>query len=128
MDSKDYGKMVHRLFRDPETIHLTVFQKALLHAATGVAGEGGEVLDEVKKHCFTGKELDMLKLVKEMGDVEFYLEAMRQVIGISREEILQANMDKLSGNSGRYSKGYYSDEQAQARKDVGDNPLNDKEQ
>lgn len=118
MNTKDYGKMVHALFRDPATIKLTTFQKRLLHAACGIAGEGGEVLDELKKHCFTGKPLDYRKLVKEMGDVEFYLEALRQGLGIDREFVLEANMEKLSGEGGRYSDGHFSEQQALARQDT----------
>lgn len=118
MNTKDYGKMVHALFRDPETIHLSVHQKRLLHAACGIAGEGGEVLDEVKKHCFTGKGLNRDKLIKEMGDVEFYLEAMRQALGVERHYVLQENMQKLSGCNGRYPNGEFSIEQALNRQDT----------
>lgn len=118
MNTEDYGKMVHALFRDPETIHLTVLQKRILHAAVGIAGEGGEVLDEIKKYCFTGKPLNREKVIKEMGDVEFYLEAMRQALEVSREVVLGVNMKKLSGVEGRYALGHYSDEQALNRQDT----------
>lgn len=118
MNTKDYGKMVHALFRDPETIHLTVQQKRLLHAAVGIAGEGGEVLDEIKKHCFTGKPFNRTKCIKEMGDVEFYLEAMRQAVNVSRETVLGENMHKLTGEDGRYASGEFSIEQALNRQDT----------
>ncbi len=118
MNTKDYGQMVHSLFRDPETIHLSVHQKQLLHAACGVAGEGGEVLDEVKKHCFTGKVLDRDKLIKEMGDVEFYLEALRQALCVGRNEVLWTNMNKLTGDDGRYPDGHFSEAQALNRQDT----------
>jgi len=116
-NTKDYGKMVHCLFRDPATIELTVQQKRLLHAAVGIAGEGGEVLDEIKKHCFTGKPFPREKILIEMGDVEFYLEGLRQALGVSRETVLGMNMQKLSGHGGRYEHGY-SDEAAINRVDT----------
>lgn len=68
----------------------------LTHAAMGLAGEAGEVVDVIKKHVFTGKKLDREELIKELGDVEFYLEALRQQVSISREEVLLANWEKLS--------------------------------
>lgn len=68
----------------------------MTHAAMGLAGEAGEVVDVIKKHVFTGKRLDREELIKELGDVEFYLEALRQQVSISREDVLLANWEKLS--------------------------------
>jgi NTP pyrophosphatase (non-canonical NTP hydrolase) len=88
----------------------------LMHAAVGVSGEAGELLDAVKKHWAYGKELDTANVLEEMGDIEFYLAALRRQIGFSRAEILQANAAKLAA---RYHSGVYSDEQAIARADKG---------
>lgn len=92
---------------------LTPSQAELLHAAIGIAGEAGELLDAVRNHVFDGQPLDRDNVVEELGDLCFYLEAAMQVIGISREEIEQRNQAKLSK---RYEGGY-SDQQAQERKD-----------
>lgn len=113
-----YGQMVHDLFRKADTYELTPFQKDMLHAACGVGGEGCEVLDEVKKFCFTGKALSRNKLVKEMGDLEFYLEKMRQLIKITRDEVLAENMKKLTGKDGRYPSGHFSVADALSRQDT----------
>lgn len=86
----------------------------LLHAVMGIAGESGEVLDLIKKHYFYNKPLDMGAVVEELGDIEFYLQAMRMCLGLDRKDILIANMVKLSK---RYGSGSYSDAQAQARAD-----------
>jgi len=86
----------------------------LLHAAVGMAGEAGEFLDEVKKLWIYGKPTDLQKLVKEMGDLEFYMQAARNHLGITREEVIQANREKLIA---RYPTGY-TDADAIARKDV----------
>ena len=71
--------MVRRLFKDPTTIHLTPDQINLLHAAVGLAGEAGEVLDLVLKDEASRRD----ELVNELGDVEFYLESVRQALGIT---------------------------------------------
>jgi len=41
--------------------------------ALGLAGEVGEVVDQVKKHLFQGHGIDRAKLRDELGDVLWYL-------------------------------------------------------
>lgn len=83
------------------------------HMAMGISGEAGELLDAIKKHVVYGKPLDEVNVLEELGDLEFYMEGLRQHLGVSREKILQMNMEKLNK---RYS-GAYSDEEAAQRKD-----------
>lgn len=86
---------------------------SILHAAIGIAGEAGELLDQVKKHVIYNKPLDSENLVEELGDLEFYLEMLRQAASITRQDTLDRNIAKLSI---RYAEGY-SDQAAQARAD-----------
>jgi hypothetical protein len=53
-------------------------------------------------------------VVEELGDLEFYMEGLRQATGITREETLAANIAKLGK---RYQNHLYSDGQAQSRAD-----------
>lgn len=85
----------------------------LNHAALGIAGESGEVVDLIKKHIIYGKELDRATLVEEIGDLLFYLDALVDDIGSNWDEVRQVNYDKLRA---RYPSGY-SDQDAIARKD-----------
>jgi len=98
----------------------------LWHAATGIAGEGGEVLDAIKKVAIYNKPLDVENIVEELGDLEFYMEQLRQRVSklvgypITREMCLEANIAKLSE---RYKSLTYSDQAAQDRADkAGDTP------
>lgn len=91
----------------------TPSQCELLHAAIGIAGEAGELLDAVRKHVFEGQPLDRENVIEELGDLCFYLEAACQAIGVTREEIEELNTAKLSK---RYEAGY-SDKAAQDRAD-----------
>lgn len=86
----------------------------LWHGATGVAGEAGELLDAVKKHVVYNKPLDVDNIIEELGDLEFYMEQVRQNLCITREETLAANIAKLSV---RYAGLKYSDTAAQERAD-----------
>src|SRR5438045_1559447 len=84
----------------------------LTHMAIGVSGEAGELLDAIKKKTIYQKELDRENVIEELGDLEFYMEGLRQELGITRDECLAHNISKLSK---RYEKLTYSNEAAQAR-------------
>jgi NTP pyrophosphatase (non-canonical NTP hydrolase) len=93
---------------------LTPEKADLWHHGTGVAGEAGELLDAIKKAAIYNKPIDRANVVEELGDLEFYMEGIRQNLGISREETLEANIAKLRL---RYEGLKYSDGAAQARAD-----------
>lgn len=111
-----YQQLVRDLAKPGELIAdlLTPSEADLWHAATGISSEAsGELLDAVKKHVIYKKPLDRKNIIEELGDLEFYMEQLRQNLNITREETLNANIAKLSiryGNS-------YSDAAAQARAD-----------
>ena len=112
----NYAAMVATLAKPGEAIltSLTPDRCHLLHMAVGVSGEAGELLDAVKKATIYGKPIDRENVIEELGDLEFYMEGLRQGLGITREETLQANVAKLGA---RYAAGKYSDKAAIARAD-----------
>lgn len=87
--------------------------ESMLHAAVGISGEAGELIDAIKKTWVYKKPLDRANLIEELGDLEFYLQALRLELGINRRIVLEANMAKLLK---RYPTGY-TDAAAQARAD-----------
>lgn len=111
-----YSDMVRQLKKDGDLIvaQMTDDKADMLHMAVGVAGEGGELLDAVKRHTIYDKPLDRENVVEELGDIEFFLEGLRQRLDITREETLEHNIAKLGV---RYVDHQYSDEQAQQRRD-----------
>lgn len=113
---KQFDEMTLALAKNGQDIinDLTPEKADLLHMAVGVSGEAGELLDAVKKAVIYNKEMDLANVIEELGDLEFYMSKIRQIIGITREEILKQNIDKLSI---RYAKGKYSNDQAQERAD-----------
>ncbi len=92
---------------------LTGDKAHLLHMSVGISGESGELLDAIKKHVIYNKPIDLENVIEELGDLEFYMEGLRQGLGISREETIDANIAKLGV---RYAQGY-SDKAAQERAD-----------
>ena len=111
-----FEKMTLALAKDGAVIkqEITPEQANLLHMGVGAAGEAAELLDAIKKHVIYQKPLDVENVKEELGDLLFYMSNLMQSVGLSFEEILQHNIDKLSV---RYSKGSYSNAQAQERAD-----------
>jgi NTP pyrophosphatase (non-canonical NTP hydrolase) len=85
-----------------------------IHMLMGLSGEVGELVDAFKKGAIYHLPLDMVNVIEEIGDIEFYLEGLRQSLGITREECLDANMKKLAK---RYERFEYSDKAAKERAD-----------
>lgn len=75
----------------------------LMNALMGLCGESGEAIDVMKKHLFQGHPLDRAKLMKELGDVAWYLAEAATGLGVPLSEILQGNLDKLHA---RYPQGF----------------------
>jgi NTP pyrophosphatase (non-canonical NTP hydrolase) len=111
-----FEDMVAGLKKHGATIieQLTPEKADALHMAVGVSGEAGELLDAVKKWVIYNKDLDRANVVEELGDIEFYLEGLRAGLGITREETIDANIDKLGK---RYKGHQYTDAQAHDRAD-----------
>jgi NTP pyrophosphatase (non-canonical NTP hydrolase) len=107
--------MVKRLAKNPALIvfEMNGRKAQLMHAILGISGEAGELLDTIKKHIVYNQPLDMENVVEELGDLEFYLEMLRQELKLNRQVILWKNESKLVK---RYGKKY-SDKSAKARKD-----------
>lgn len=112
-----YDQFVRRLFK------VDTFKEMAHHAKGGCCEEAGELSDAIKRHITYGKPLTAVdkdgqtiyaKIIEELGDLRFYMQAVQQIFSISEQAILDHNAAKLSE---RYVKLAYSDEAAQARAD-----------
>jgi NTP pyrophosphatase (non-canonical NTP hydrolase) len=116
MKNVQHSEMVTKLLKSGDKIRgeLTGEDCNLIHLAMGVSGEAGELLDAIKKATIYRKAFDYGNVVEELGDIEFYLEGLRQALGLTREEILFQNISKLSK---RYDGLTYTNEAAINRAD-----------
>lgn len=116
MSKVEHADLVRSLVKPGEQIivELTPAKANAWHAATGIAGESGEIVDAVKRWTIYDKPIDRAHVVEELGDLEFFLEQLRQELGITREETIANNIEKLGK---RYHEGRYSNQQAQERAD-----------
>ena len=91
-------------------------EQILINSAMGLCGEAGEFIDSIKKWYAHGHELDREHLIKELGDVAWYLAEAAEALDITLEEVLEKNIDKLRK---RYPEGF-SEENSKNRKDCDD--------
>lgn len=81
-------------------------QDVLINGVMGLCGESGEVIDLVKKHLHQGHPLNREQLIKELGDVAWYLAEIATALDVSLEEVLDGNIQKLKA---RYPQGFSVD-------------------
>lgn len=67
----------------------------LINGVMGLYGESGEAIDIVKKWLMQGHELDKKHLVRELGDVAWYLAEAATALDVSLEAVFRGNLDKL---------------------------------
>lgn len=82
-------------------------QDVLINGVMGLCGESGEVIDLVKKHLHQGHPLNREQLIKELGDVAWYLAEIATALDVSLEEVLEGNIQKLKS---RYPQGFFVDD------------------
>jgi len=97
-ENKDYNGMLRRIE--------TVDNIRLLHGGMGISTEAGELLDALKKHIFYGKKLDYVNISEELGDILYYISICMNVLGISFEEVMEKNIEKLKA---RYPEKFTED-------------------
>ncbi len=86
----------------------------LVWNAIGLAGEAGEVADTIKKAVFHQHGVDRDMLIKELGDVLWYVAALCTKLDVPLSDVMDRNIAKLRV---RYPDGYSSAD-SKARKDV----------
>jgi len=92
MNFKEYQKFTRTTAIYKE--RCTTYNEQLSYTALGLAGEAGEVADKVKKYLRDG-ELNILDLVNELGDVQYYIAQCADVLGYSLEDVVKMNREKL---------------------------------
>lgn len=84
-------------------------KEVLINSVMGLCGESGEAIDLVKKWLAQGHELDKDHLIKELGDVAWYLAEAATALDVPLEQILQGNIEKLKK---RYPDGFEKERSA----------------
>ena len=86
------------------TLNPALAQKdVLINGVMGLCGEIGEAIDIVKKHLHQGHALDREKLIKELGDIAWYLAETAFALDVDLDEVFEGNIAKLKA---RYPEGF----------------------
>jgi len=78
---------------------------AFLSKILGLTGEAGEVAEKMKKILRDKdgvmSEEDKKELVKELGDILWYINSTAVYLGYTLEDVAQANLDKVLSRKAR---------------------------
>lgn len=110
----DYAQFVLGLGSANRTNHV---EESFLHAASGMAGESGELLDELKKVWWQRHPMNekfYKKIILELGDILFYMQFMCNNLGVTLDDVRDKNVEKLSK---RYESGKYTVKESLNRED-----------
>lgn len=69
----------------------------------GLAGEAGELVDNLKKHLYQGHELDLKEVSEEIGDILWYTGNIANIFNINLSTVMDQNIEKLKK---RYPAGF----------------------
>ena len=105
MDANQYQEQAARTLIAGPDADYTPEQVMLVWNALGLAGEAGEVADTIKKAVFHQHGLDRDVVIKELGDVLWYVAALCSKLDVSLSEVMERNIAKLVK---RYPEGYTS--------------------
>jgi NTP pyrophosphatase (non-canonical NTP hydrolase) len=86
--------------RDGETFAEKGAAKSLTIMSLGLAGEVGEVIENIKK-IFRDGTVNEDALKKELGDAQFYLVRLMRYFGWQSSEVIAANIEKLDSRLAR---------------------------
>jgi NTP pyrophosphatase (non-canonical NTP hydrolase) len=98
MEIKQYREAIKRTMNN-DLPH----NERLAMLALGLAGEVGEMVDQIKKKVYHGHTLDEVEFRKEAGDVLWYYMNLLNELGMSEELIMMENIMKLNK---RYKDGF----------------------
>jgi NTP pyrophosphatase (non-canonical NTP hydrolase) len=106
MEGNQYQQLAARTLSDRPEVPLTSDETMMVWCALGLTGEAGEVAELVKKGVFHRHGIDRDKLAKELGDVLWYVAGLCTRAGLTLEEVMALNIEKLKA---RYPEGFSSD-------------------
>ena len=94
MTFDEYQKFAKTTAIYPENCKIT-------YPTLGLCGEAVEVAEKAKKKIRDGKPLILKDVVKELGDVLWYLSTLASDLDVSLEDIAQTNVEKLTSRKER---------------------------
>ena len=104
VDGANLGASDTRVVPGPPLDGRVMFAR-LDHAISGIASEAGELAEHMKHVRFHGKALDIEYVIKEFGDILWYVAEGSAAIGRSMGYVAWRNFKKLTA---RYPEGHFT--------------------
>ena len=114
-DQSNYSSFMNERMVELET-QTKVKMALLLTGAIGIASEGGEFSEIVKKCIFQGKPLDdetIFHCKRELGDIMWYWISSCRALDLDPNEVIEENVNKLKA---RYPGGEFDVHYSENRK------------
>ncbi len=97
MDINQYKKKALRTdYADYSDFHTGDVSARLDYGAIGLVTESSKILDLIKKSKKSLHPLEKQKVIEELGDLLWYLNLTLDELGLSFEDVMEANLDKIS--------------------------------
>lgn len=81
------------------------FWSSAVYRTLGLTGEAGEVAEKMKKIIRDKggvvSDSDKAEIVKELGDVLWYVQALADYLDVPLEQVAKGNLDKLASRKDR---------------------------
>lgn len=90
MEIKEYQEATQRTLAQLETPLMND-----LHMIIGITTESSEISDAYKKHFAYGKELDLVNIKEEVGDIMWYISNLCNLHDWDLRDIMSTNIAKL---------------------------------
>ena len=112
-ESNDWAYTQARMYELNDSINISL----LLTGAIGIASEGGEFSEIVKKVTFQGKPMDddtKFHMKRELGDIMWYWINSCRALDLDPNEVIAENVEKLKA---RYPGGSFDVRYSENRKE-----------
>lgn len=112
-ESNELGPLTQRLSDLDSKVNVAL----LLTGAIGLASEGGEFSEIVKKCVFQGKPMEddtIFHMKRELGDIMWYWISACRALGLDPNEVVEENVNKLKA---RYPGGEFDVHYSENRQD-----------
>jgi NTP pyrophosphatase (non-canonical NTP hydrolase) len=114
-ESMNFDDLVRRINELRNTTNINI--SLLMTASIGLASEGGEFSEIVKKILFQGKpltEAEVFHMKRELGDIIWYWTNACTALGLDPNEVVAENVNKLES---RYPGGSFDAHYSENRKE-----------
>jgi NTP pyrophosphatase (non-canonical NTP hydrolase) len=114
-ESNNFDDLLRRINELRNTTNINI--SLLLTAGIGLASEGGEFNEIVKKILFQGKPLtdaEVFHMKRELGDIIWYWTNACRSLGLDPNDVIQENVNKLES---RYPGGSFDAHYSENRKE-----------